>query len=483
VIYVGANDGMLHGFDAETGKEVVAYIPHGIASVEADAGMHYLLDKNYEHRYYVDGSPVAADAKINGVWKTVLLSGLGAGGESVFALDITDPTQLTEANAANTVLWEFTADDMGFTFAQPKVAKMNDGTWVAIIGNGYNNTADGQSKIFILNLATGALIKKFETGVGSSGASPCADCNGMSTATTFDVDGNGTADYIYAGDVQGNVWAINVTSDKQSEWVFDSEVTYGDDGQIISYSGGLTEPLFTTDGNAPITTELAAAPLYRQIQENNHYPGILVMFGTGQFLAHGDHRSARTEKFYSVLHSHGQYGLSTATPGDFVQREITSTTITVDGESEGARKIEADPGEEYIAYDKDPTERQYGWYVDLPASGERVIHPPKVVGDYVLFNTFYPHSSNVCSAGASGYLMAANYRNGLAPDEILDFNRDGVIDEGDKGYAGIEIDDAPAGITPLGNDGVGSTDFEGLDIILMDMMGRQPLRSSWTDVR
>lgn len=483
VIYVGANDGMLHGFDAETGEEVVAYIPHGIASTEADAGMHYLLDKNYEHRYYVDGSPIAADAKINGGWKTVLLSGLGAGGKSIFALDITDPTQLTEANAASTVLWEFTAPDMGFTFAQPKVAKMNDGTWVAIIGNGYNNSADGQSKIFILNLATGALIKKFETGVGSYGASPCVDCNGMSTATTFDIDGNGTADYIYAGDVQGNVWAINVTSKDTSEWVFDSEVTYGDNGQIISYSGGLTEPLFTTDGNAPITTELAAAPLYRQIQENNHYPGILVMFGTGQFLAHGDHRSARTEKFYSVLHSHGQYGLSTATPDDFVQRTITNTTITVDGEPEGARKIEANPGEEYIAYDKDPTERQYGWYVDLPASGERVIHPPKVVGDYVLFNTFYPHSSNACSAGASGYLMAANYRNGLAPDEILDFNRDGVIDEGDKGYAGIEIEDVPAGITPLGNDGVGSTDFDGLDIILMDMMGRQPLRSSWTDVR
>lgn len=483
IVYVGANDGMVHGFDAEDGSEVFAFVPHGIASTEEEGGMHYLLDKDYNHRYYVDGTPSPADAYVGGKWKTVLLGGLGAGGKSVYALDVTDPDSLKESNASDIVMWEFTSEDMGYSFAQPKVAKMNDGSWVAVVGNGYNNTSDGRAKIFLLDIATGRVIKEFDTEEGGISSGSCDSCNGMSTVSPLDIDGNGTADYLYAGDVQGNVWVINVGSDKKSEWVFDSQVTYNSDGTVQSYGGGLIEPLFVTKDSSSITTDLAVAPFYRQTRQNNHYPAVMVMFGSGQFMTNSDATSTRVEHFYGVMHTFGQNDLSIDTSGDFVERTITNASVQIDGKALELRLITGEEGEEKIAYHKDPSDRQYGWYLPLPNTGERVIHSPKIVGDYVLFNTFFPSALDPCKYGAAGYLMAANYRTGLAPKSLLDFSRDGVIDEKDYNYAGTKIESPPAGISTLGSSGVGISEFLGPEVMLMDLMGRQPIRSSWTDVR
>lgn len=483
IVYVGANDGMVHGFDAEDGSEVFAFVPHGIASTEEEGGMHYLLDKDYNHRYYVDGTPSPADAYVGGKWKTVLLGGLGAGGKSVYALDVTDPDSLKESNASDIVMWEFTSEDMGYSFAQPKVAKMNDGSWVAVVGNGYNNTSDGRAKIFLLDITTGKVIKEFDTEIGSVSSGACDSCNGMSTVSPLDIDGNGTADYLYAGDVQGNVWVINVGSDKKSEWVFDSQVTYNSDGTVQSYGGGLIEPLFVTKDSSSITTDLAVAPFYRQTRQNNHFPAVMVMFGSGQFMTNSDATSTRVEHFYGVMHTFGQNDLSIETSGDFVERTITNASVQIDGKALELRLITGEEGEEKIAYHKDPSDRQYGWYLPLPNTGERVIHSPKIVGDYVLFNTFFPSALDPCKYGAAGYLMAANYRTGLAPKSLLDFSRDGVIDEKDYNYAGTKIESPPAGISTLGSSGVGISEFLGPEVMLMDLMGRQPIRSSWTDVR
>ena len=153
-VYVGANDGMLHAFDATTGEEVFAYLPSFFIAPIAAANFSHikaLIVDPYVHNYYVDASPNAQRVKISGVDKTILVGGVGAGGKGLYALDITDPTADSEAAAASKILWEITPTtvnnaantayaELGHTYGIPVIAKLNDGTWAAIVGNGYNNT-------------------------------------------------------------------------------------------------------------------------------------------------------------------------------------------------------------------------------------------------------------------------------------------------------------------------------------------------------
>ena len=197
MVYVGSNDGMLHGFNANTGEEVMGYVPSPVYS-----RLSGLTAQGFQHKYLVDGSPVASDIKLSGGWRTVLVSGLSGGGRGLFAIDVTDPTRFNETSPGNTVMWEFTSaddNDLGLTYAQASIIRLNDGSPGVVVGNGYNNTGSGRAMLFILNAETGALIRKIDTGVGTA-----ADPNGLSTPAVIDLDGNGTADYAYAGDLRGN---------------------------------------------------------------------------------------------------------------------------------------------------------------------------------------------------------------------------------------------------------------------------------------
>ncbi|MCG8416259.1 MAG: hypothetical protein MI746_18730, partial [Pseudomonadales bacterium] len=216
VVYVGANDGMLHAFNADTGAEMLAYVPSAVYENLAE-----LATGDYIHRFFVDGGPQVIDVFFantydpntasNGIWRTVLAGGLEEGGQQVYALDVTDPSNFDEANAADLVLWEFDDGDdadMGYSFSQPQMAKLNNGSWVAIFGNGYNNTeADGNASttghavLYIVDIETGDLIKKIDTEAGSTGTP-----NGLNTPLLIDATSDNVADYVYAGDLQGNLW-------------------------------------------------------------------------------------------------------------------------------------------------------------------------------------------------------------------------------------------------------------------------------------
>jgi len=483
VLYVGANDGMMHAFSAENGEELFAYVPYGVASTVADEGLHYLVDQDYNHRYYVDGTMGISDAYINGSWKTILVGGLGAGGKTLFALDVTNPTSVTESGASSTVLWEVDLPDLGLTYPQAKVAKMNDGTWVAIVGNGYHNTTDGRAKIFVLDLATGALLKTFDSGIGALTSGNCLDtCNGMSKVTIRDLDGNGTVDFIYAGDVLGNIWAINTNSAKRSEWVFDSQVNYLD-GIAISYSGSSVDPIFVTEDNRPITTELVVVdnPALSSIKT---WPNQLLFVGSGQFIAEGDHESTATEHVYAFSHMNGQYELSVSNnPTLFAERVIKNPS----GDT-SLRYIEPKVASEAtFEYGYTTTasgvKQKMGWYLPLPSSGERVIHDPLLVSEYVIFNTLIPES-DPCKFGASGFTMAISLLYGANPEvPILDFNNDGTIDYDDKDLAGYELSSPPAGLTKLGNKGLGQSTFEEPEFELLNLYGNSPNRLSWEDMK
>lgn len=367
MIYVGGNDGMLHGFDAATGREKIAYVPSGVFYDAATglAKINQLTNPAYSHRFFVDGSPTVNDVfgsftntgsacttmvgstSVAGCWRTVLAGGLGAGGKGIFALDVTDPSTFSESNAAQLSLWEFRdstaisaitvtaggggytsaptvsisggggsgatavatisggvvtsvavtaggsgytsaptisfsggggtgaaatagldiGNDMGYTYSQPSIAKMRDGSWAVIFGNGYNSVNE-RPVLYIVNAVTGALIQKIilssATGAG----------NGLSTPAVVDKNGDYVADYIYAGDLKGNMWKIDVSATNNGTW-----------GSFYTASG-VPKPLYrAVDDNG------VAQPITQRPEVGDHPAGeggYMVYFGTGKYIAADD---------------------------------------------------------------------------------------------------------------------------------------------------------------------------------------------------
>src|SRR6202035_2248915 len=142
MLYVGANDGMLHGFDAIGGIEKTAFIPRAIF-----AHLPLLSDIDYVHRLFVDGQITAGDAYLgnsgSAAWKTILLGSTGAAAKSLFAIDISDP----EASMPD-ILWQKSAqddgkgaadEDMGYLLGEALAIRLRNGNWAALYGNGYQS--------------------------------------------------------------------------------------------------------------------------------------------------------------------------------------------------------------------------------------------------------------------------------------------------------------------------------------------------------
>ena len=431
ITYVGANDGMLHAFN-DNGVEVFAYIPASLFSTDADAGLHYLSDPSYTHRYYVDLSPTVQDAYISvggtTAWRSILVGALRGGGKGLFAIDVTYPSALA-SNAAGQVMWEFSHNDLGYTFSDIQIGKMNNGKWAAIFGNGYNNdpSGDGRAKLFILyldgsNAASPIII---DTGVGTLDptSKDCAnansDCNGLSTPRLADLNGDGTIDRIYAGDLHGNLWAFNVT-DKIStgSWL----PAYG------------ANPLFRACSATPCTasnrqpiTDQPDVTLHPTQTAYSTRPNTLVFFGTGQYLTQADNANSQLQSFYGVWDSNtGNLDRSA------LQAQTLQTTYN-DAVLGNVRTITSNP----VNYSS--TEK--GWLIDLPISGERSVTNPAAFGSVVFFNTVIPSvaSSNMCGVGGSGWLMAVDLLTGGEPAFIpIDVNNDGVFDSTDQ-LSGVSV--------------------------------------------
>lgn len=414
LIFVGANDGMLHAFLAEgndAGKEAFAYIPESVFSTEKSKGLHYLTDPYYRHRYYVDSSPTVAEINND---KTVLVGGLRGGGRGIFALDISDGVAFDK----NDVLWEFTDADLGYTYSNITLAKMNDGQWAAIFGNGYcdevgEDCGSGKAQLFIVSLETGQLLKKISTNAGDDGANR----NGLSTPGVADLDADGDADWAYAGDLQGNLWAFDLTGKSSSEWK-------------LAYD----KALFKTPANQPITSEpmivkhpqvydnpLSPAVFHARTQQDTNYPNTLVLFGTGQYLVDADKTSTHQQAFYGVWDegSSDEYPLTQANLQ--AQTELTGVAV-------GYRALT----HESVEYTEEGAGKEYGWYLTLSAAKERVINRAVVRNNVVFFDTIIP-SNSVCDYGGAGYLMAVSLLNGGSTQSAeFDIDDDRVVDETDE---------------------------------------------------
>ncbi|MCI0734507.1 MAG: hypothetical protein L0Y38_11935 [Methylococcaceae bacterium] len=435
VVYFGSNDGMLHGVQASDGKEILAYIPGNLYSTSSSQGLHYLADPQYQHRYYVDLSPTVSDVFIGNAWHTILVGAGRSGGRGIFALDITDPTQFSESNAASLVWWEFTHNDiggnLGFTYSKPTIAMLENGRWAAIFGNGYNDTGTGQAKLFIVFI-DGGLDGVWTDGTSgsdldyivlSTGVGSAATPNGLATPAVVDINGNGAADRVYAGDLLGNMWAFDL-SDATTLGSPNTKPAW----KSAYLSGSTPVPLFTaTDASnnpQPITSKPATAFLSNP-PAGTHFPNVMVFFGTGKYLEQGDLTTTNVQSFYGVWDD-GQSGLArNNSPSKFVQQTLSNGTFTdSDGNTHTDLRLISDNSVNYS--------NKFGWYIDLNlSSGERVVVNPIVRGSLVFFNTWIPNSS-ACSSGGTGFLMSVEQFNGGEPDApAFDVNADAVADKDD----------------------------------------------------
>lgn len=391
-VYSGANDGMLHAFSAETGEELFAYIPSTIYS-----NLSKLTNPSYAHRYYVDGNAYAGDAYIGSAWKTILLGTLGSGGKSVFALNITDPANFS----ATDVWWELTDADLGFVHGQAKIARLNNGSWAAVIGNGYNST-NGKAYLLIVDLQTGALIKKIPTNNTAN--------NGLSTPALIDTNDDKTIDIVYAGDLQGNVWKFDLSDTDPANW---------------KVAGGSSQPLFTAknaDGQVQPITSPVEVGFHKQ-------GGYMVFFGTGQFIAAGDPTDYKVQSLYGVWDNGSQMGMTRS----ILQQQTILTETTVP------------PFERTTSNNAVDWVGKRGWYLDLiqPPStkqGERSVVMPMLDFGRVIFTTLIP-SVDPCESGGRNWLVLLDAESGsmMTPAQF-DTNNDGKLDSGDRVIAAVGSD-------------------------------------------
>jgi type IV pilus assembly protein PilY1 len=407
VIYVGANDGMLHAFDATTppssstgGTELFAYIPRGVY-----ANLIKLVNPYYDavHQFFVNGSPQASDVQFaDASWHTVVVGTEGAGGASVYALDVTNPGNITsEAALASAVLWDFVDPDMGLGFSTPAITS-TPGGWAVFVGNGYNSP-NQKPFLFALNAQTGATIRKVDLCAAVPTACNLAASNGLSPVIAVNSGGQlaGYANIVYAGDLQGNLWRVDVSNANPAMWT----VTV-----LFQARDSLGNP-------QPITTSPVASlnPRYPQIL------GTMVFFATGELLGVPDLLNTHTQTIYGIYDPPATYATPlTRASGSLIQQTLSVPT------SNG--QVVVDTGNAVTI----PTNK--GWYVDLTLnSGERVVTDPRLEAGGTLVLTSYVPSSNICSGGGSSYLYMLNYATGGSfTSPQFDLNGDHVINASDS---------------------------------------------------
>jgi type IV pilus assembly protein PilY1 len=318
---------MLHAFQTSDGSELFAYVPNmvvkNLPELTKSPGT-VLSGPGYEHQYYVDLRPSINDVYITPAtgtnaggsepsWNTVLIGGLAKGGKGYFALNITKPDELnSESEVASNVMWEFTeaddggigSSDLGYSFSEPLIAMTNadDGSgnkeWWAIFGNGYNSTStDGDAVLYLLKLEGGMngvwtpasdFIKIPMTEFGKA-ESATATPNGISGIRGIDTDGNGTVDYVYAGDLQGNLFRFNLTSTTSSDWDDSVKLLFS-----AKYSTNANQRDEAGTGTPqPITTR----PI---VIKHPSEPGYIVIATTGSWMTTPDASSTDIQSRFMV---------------------------------------------------------------------------------------------------------------------------------------------------------------------------------------
>ncbi len=450
VLYVGGNGGMLHAFNASdasddgtsspgattnSGKEVLAYIPSAVYPQ-----LNQLTWPNYSHKYFVDGTPVVGDVQLSSpnctassdatkCWRTIVTGGLNGGGQGIYALNATYPANFASGSAKSLVFWEFTDRDdadLGNTYVQPIVRKMNNGKWAVIFGNGFNNTdsdgsvsTTGHAYLYILYVdgpgfdangrgnpwVLGTNYRKIALIAPNAGTTPLSPANGLTTVYGADKNDDNIVDYLYAGDRYGNLWKVDVSDANPANWAsaFGSVAT--------------PQPLFTaqTDETTPKKQQVTTSP----IAARHPGGGFLVMFGTGSFIDDSDNQGPfSTNSFYGIWDKDDG---TRVTSRSALQKQASLAKEGVYGlQSDCVPQYSATPSSVTTATATCPStlaptpnmagtvDQQLGWVLDLQndpavsASGERYISSvlPILESGLLSFVTLTPNG-DIC--GGNGY--------------------------------------------------------------------------------
>jgi type IV pilus assembly protein PilY1 len=470
MLYVGSNGGMFHAFEATTGAgggiERFAYVPGKMYP-----NLTRLTTKPYSHRYFVDGTPSVTDACFGACgamndWKTIAVGGYNSGGQGYYAINVTDPNSWsTEAGAAASVLWEFTDvndPDLGFSYSKPLIVKMSNGRWAAVFGNGYNNSiaesgelacdigdgsagnpygrADaqpgcstslsGHAYLYILFLdggtdgtwTQGVDYIKINTNTGTDTATPSnltpGTPNGIATPVSVDFNGDGMVDYIYAGDLVGNLWKFDVTSSSPGGWG-------------VASAGA---PLFIAQDASGNRQPITSAPTLFPHTSG----GFMVLFGTGKYMEITDDTGPfNMSAFYGIW---DKLDNSTVTRSELMQQKVLNVSA---GNLDGGLVVGTNKVRLTSAYvpnysgadrtntvfgdaDTDPESQaptaitpanQRGWFLEMPNSGnggppnapatgtgEKIVFDPLISTGKIVFTTLLP-STQPCDAGGTSFIM------------------------------------------------------------------------------
>lgn len=496
MVYVGANDGMLHGFNASTGEELLAYVP---GEMYRQRNSRWILNKLSEvdygksgssnaHRYYVNGTPTIGDICTTddvslcpeGNWRSLLVGSLGAGGQGIFALDVTDPSEFSESNASTLVKWEFSDkndNDMGFSIGRPYVVRIctdrasggscEAWSWFVLINNGYSNresdghvSSTGDAALFVLNANTGALVKKINVGAGDVSTS---GPNGLSEIAPLDLDGDGIVDYVYAGDLKGNLWRFDFLDDNTNNW----KVSLG--------TSANPAPIYVAKDqqSTPVLQPITTAPdaiLHPQ-------GGFLVSFGTGSYVFENDDQSSQAQTIYGLWDKLDGSTISSSSRSNLLQQEF-SIALEIDGST--YRTVSTNTIDWATAN---------GWYLNFPENKERLGFNPEIIGGKIFrFKSIVP-SNDICASGGDSWETFIDALSGGRLTWSVFMASGGKHDFGDvNGYASSRK--SKVGITPPGAifKNPKGRDFEtdygssGTEKIEKDLGGAKAGRIGWREI-
>ena len=436
-IYVGANDGMLHGFNADSGVELFAYVPNEVIPnlTKLSAPEYGCQDEDCTpHQYYVDGVPAVGDVYFSDAWHAVLLGTLGKGGKGIFALDVTSPASFTK----NNVMWELSAtqaannastyaDHMGYSTPHPSIVKLHNGKWAAIISNGPESD-NHQAVLFLIDISNGQLIKAINTQTGTSDTP-----NGLSSPIPVDTNGDRITDHIYAGDLLGNLWKFDVSDASANNW----SVAYTDSDTSAPI------PLFTTcetvDADCTKHQEITAKP-----QVGKHPAGgYMVYFGTGKYSDPDDNVASLNPDIHTL------YGIRDN--GDVVadMDDLVEQTVLQESTFSAGLNVRVTSNNAVDAATKK------GWFMKLVTSdgtreGERIISQALLRDGRLIATTVIPPQN--CTWGGASWILESKALTGSrlsAPP--LDLNNDRKFTSADQVSYDTNIE-SPTGIqkTSLG---------------------------------
>ncbi len=424
-VYVAANDGMLHAFDATTpstpagsvdvtpnpGAERWAYVPY--SAFGRLSGWSSLND--FKFMPSVDGTPVSRDvyfgAGSNQGWHTILVAGLRLGGRGVYALDITEPSA-TEGGTSgkvigptDKVLWEFNhtvaasgAGDpanLGYTYGRPNIGRLANGKWVVLVPGGYFPTGSTDaaashtfSSLFVLDAQTGELLRELKTPTSVSGVSGAIDSYGLTTPVLGDYNSDQIDDVAFAGDLQGNVWRFDLTDSNPTNWK--------------------TELFFRPQnpGHQPVTVMPRLFP-------DSVAGGFMVLFGTGKYLGGIDNvidANTRVQSIYGIRDG-GSSGQAPVVGGSPSTPLVKQTMV----EFSGIRGLTSHP----VPAKTSGGIAIRGWSIDLDissAKGERVVVDATAIftTNQAIVTTLIPQNNDPCDPAPRGALLILDALTGQA---------------------------------------------------------------------